>query len=434
MRPVLSRLVASILLSSFVAPFVTSSLAVLLPAVAGDLGLRPQQAQLSLVVLTASTASLALPLGRLADVRGHAAVYRGGLALAAASAAAAGMSAGWVSLLASLAALGAGLAAVFGSNNALLVSSAPRGRSAALIGMNTMSVYVGLLLGPLAGGLLGAWRPLFALAAAMCLASLALAWGAPAVSPGGSLDAAGSALLAAAVAAGVTGVALGSLPLGLLGLALAAVAFWVEAGREEPAFDVGLLRNAAFSTSAAAALLSYTATAALAPTLSIELGMSGYGPRQVGALLAIQAVPMAAAAPLAGRLLAAGRAEPAALAAAGSGLVAAALAAMAVSGVALLPAWLALAGLGFALFVVPNTDLLMGAVEPGRRGTASAVVAEARLVGQSLSNALANLLLSSASPGAVLAALSTISLAAAAISLTRLAGQPPRRSRRPPRW
>ena len=46
-------------------------------------------------------------------------------------------------------------------------------------------------------------------------------------------------------------------------------------------------------------------------------------------------------------------------------------------------------GVGFTFFIVPTTTLILLSVPPARRGTASALVAEARVVGQSLSNAVA---------------------------------------------
>ncbi|MFZ8810523.1 MAG: hypothetical protein ACO2PN_20750 [Pyrobaculum sp.] len=44
---------------------------------------------------------------------------------------------------------------------------------------------------------------------------------------------------------------------------------------------------------------------------------------------------------------------------------------------------------GFAFFIVPNTTLILLSVTPARRGAASALVAETRVVGQSLSNTVA---------------------------------------------
>ncbi len=80
-------------------------------------------------------------------------------------------------------------------------------------------------------------------------------------------------------------------------------------------------------------------------------------------------------------------------------------------------------GVGFAFFVVPNTTLILLSVPPARRGTASALVAETRVVGQSLSNAVAvNVLRSYSSlPSGVsaLLLLSAVAVATAVLSAAR---------------
>ncbi len=109
-------------------------------------------------------------------------------------------------------------------------------------------------------------------------------------------------------------------------------------------------------------------------------------PQDAGMLLGLQALAMAISAPLAGRL--SDETPPSAVSAGGAAFLAASL--FAYSHVALSspsPHLLFLMGVGFAFFIVPNTTLF--SVPPARRGTASALVAEARVVGQSLSNAVA---------------------------------------------
>jgi hypothetical protein len=80
-------------------------------------------------------------------------------------------------------------------------------------------------------------------------------------------------------------------------------------------------------------------------------------------------------------------------------------------------------GVGFAFFTVPNATLILLSVPPARRGTASALVAEARVVGQSLSNAVAvNVLRSCSSlPSGVsaLLLLSAVAVATAVLSTAR---------------
>jgi MFS family permease len=178
-----------------------------------------------------------------------------------------------------------------------------------------------------------------------------------------------------------------------------------------------------FSALLIAAFLNYLSTAALTPALSLlfqeEYGMT---PQDAGMLLGLQALAMAISAPLAGRL--SDKTSPSAVSAGGAALLAASL--FAYSHVALSspsPHLLFLMGVSFAFFIVPNTTLILLSVPPARRGTASALVAEARVVGQSLSNAVAvNVLrsyLSLPSGVSVLLLLSAVAVATAALSTAR---------------
>jgi DHA2 family multidrug resistance protein-like MFS transporter len=80
-------------------------------------------------------------------------------------------------LCGALAVGGVGLAAVFGSNNALLFQAVAPDRRASAVGINSMSVYLGLLTGLFLGGFLAqvSWRVAFLPALALLLASVVLA-------------------------------------------------------------------------------------------------------------------------------------------------------------------------------------------------------------------------------------------------------------------
>jgi DHA2 family multidrug resistance protein-like MFS transporter len=186
--------------------------------------------------------------------------------------------------------------------------------------------------------------------------------------------------------------------------------------------DVGLFWSFVFSALLIAAFLNYLSTAALTPALSL-LFQEEYGmmPQEAGMLLALQALAMAISAPLAGRL--SDKTSPSAVSAGGAALLAASL--FAYSHVALSspsPHLLFLMGVGFAFFIVPNPTLF--SVPPAGRGTASALVAEARVVGQSLSNAVAVNVLKSYSSlpsgvSALLLLLSAVAVATAVLSAAR---------------
>jgi DHA2 family multidrug resistance protein-like MFS transporter len=146
-------------------------------------------------------------------------------------------------------------------------------------------------------------------------------------------------------------------------------------------------------------------------------------PQEVGMLLALLALAMAISAPLAGRL--SDKTSLSAVSARGAAFLAASL--FAYSHVALFspsPHLLFFMGVGFAFFIVPNTTLILLSVPPARRGIASALVVEARVVGQSLSNAMVVNVLKSYSSlrdgvSALLLLLSAVAVAAAVLSAAR---------------
>ncbi len=419
---------ASILASSFVTPFIASALGVALPALASSFGV-PSTATVSLLVaLTLAVAVFVLPFGRLADVAGYGRMFRAGLAVAGAGLASAALSPGLEALYGSLLVAGVGLAAVFGSNNALLFHIVPPERRATAVGLNSASVYLGLLAGPAVGGLLAqfSWRLIFAPAAALVLLSYALV-GRVATTAGrasGGFDVAGSVVLGGSIALVVLGVDAGLWTAAALGAAGLAAAFLLESRREAPVLEVGLFRSVVFSASVAAAFLNYLSTAALSPSLSL-LFQEVYkmAPRDAGFMLSLQALAMALLAPVAGRV--SDRVSPSAVAALGAGVLAAALYLLSAEPSPTAAPWLLLAlGAGFAFFIVPNTTIILSSVPPSRRGMASALVAEARVLGQSLSNAVASYVLRSA-PGvaagvsALTALLAYISVATVFLSLVR---------------
>jgi predicted MFS family arabinose efflux permease len=259
------------------------------------------------------------------------------------------------------------------------------------------------------GGLLTdrlGWRSVFV--ATPPVAVLVLAWllrrvrGEWADARGERFDWLGSAVYALSLVALIGGLSRFPGPAGaalLGGAALGLAAFGaIESRHPHPVFDVQtLLRNRAFAFSNLAALLHYSATFAVGYLLSLYLQVvRGWGAQAAGTLLLVQPAVMAALSPAAGR--ASDRVPPRLVASAGMALTALGLGLLAASvgpatHTATLAAYLALLGLGFALFSSPNTNAVMSAVEPRAYGVASAAVGTARLTGQMLSLGLATTVL-----------------------------------------
>lgn len=384
-----------------------------------------------------------VPMGRLADIRGRRRVFAWGLgvyAVASFLAMIAGVRAfvrlspffGGNLLLCARLVQGIGGAMVFGTGVAILTSVYPAEKKGFALGVNTAMVYLGLSLGPFIGGVLTqrfGWRAVFAVNLPLSLGALGLVvWGLKgewAEARGEGFDLTGALIYAAGILLLLLGFS--RLP-GFSGFLMvicgigALVAFgFLELRRENPVFPLRIfLGNPVFTFSNLAALLNYSATAAVGLLLSLYLQfVRGLSAQAAGLILVSQPVVMALFSPVAGRV--SDRLEPRVLASLGMGISALGLFLFALlterTGRMGVIAGLVLVGFGFALFSAPNTSAVMGAVEPRRYGVASATLGTMRLLGQMLSLGLALMLLGifvgrvRLGPGSALGILHTVRVA-----------------------
>jgi MFS family permease len=178
---------------------------------------------------------------------------------------------------------------------------------------------------------------------------------------------------------------------------LLAFFFW-ERRVKAPIFNFQLFgTNRVFAFSNLAALINYSATAAVGFLLSLYLQyVRGLSVTSTGLVLVSQPVIMAVFSPLAGRL--SDRIEPRLIASLGMAIIALGLFLFALltpaTPLTALTLGLVLIGFGFALFSAPNTSAVMGAVVVRDYGIGSATLATMRLLGQTFSLGLAMVLLS----------------------------------------
>ena len=386
--------------SSFLTPFMASALNIALPSIGRELAAGALALAWVSTSYLLSSAIFLVAFGKLADERGRKRVFICGLLVYGLGSLLSALSPSVPALIACRAVQGAGGAMIFGTGVAILSSVFPPQMRGRVLGLNVAAVYTGLAVGPFLGGLLTqqwGWRSIFLLNAPLAALIAALgAWGLQGEWRAGAasgFDWLGSLLYGAGLACLMYG--LSRLPrqegaalvaLGALGLALFAV--W-EGHAREPVLRLALFRrNPAFAFSNLAALINYSATAAVGFLLSLYLqSVRGMSPQQAGLILLAQPAVQALLSPLAG--WASERAEPRLVASGGMALTALGLALFlrlsASTQSAYIVAVLALLGLGFALFSSPNTNAVMSAVERAFYGVASATLATMRLVGQMLS-------------------------------------------------
>jgi EmrB/QacA subfamily drug resistance transporter len=394
--------------SSFLTPFMSSSVNIALPRIGADLGMDAVSLGWVATAFLLAAAVFLVPFGRLADLRGRRAIFGAGALVYAGASGICGLapSAAW--LIAGRFVQGMGGAMIFGTGMALLTGAYPPGERGLALGINSAAVYLGLSLGPFVGGFMTqhlGWRSLFLAMVILSLAMSSLAALVRADEPaahGETFDAAGAWLYGAALVALMLG--LGRLP-AASGAAVAAagaagIALFVRrcARVHHPVLNVRLfLDNAVFAFSNLAALIHYSATFAVTFLLSLYLQkVKGLGPQAAGLVLVAQPAMMTVFSPLSGRL--SDRLEPRYVASTGMGITALSLAALsrldADTGLPVILAELALLGFGFALFSSPNTNAVMSAVEKRALGVASGTLGTMRLVGQLLSMGLATVVLS----------------------------------------
>jgi EmrB/QacA subfamily drug resistance transporter len=391
-------------LASFLTPFMGSSLNVALPSIA-------QAFTMSAVALSwvptsylLASSALLVPFGRLADIVGRRRVFLIGIVLYTVSSLFCAVASSTEELIAARILQGISAALMFGMSIAILTSAFPPNERGKALGINSAAVYIGLSVGPFAGGLLTeqlGWRsvfwvnvPLGILMIILVLAQLKEEWS---ESRGDQFDMKGSILYCAALTALMYGFSL--LPdvtgAGLVAAGVAGLVLFIrlELRTGSPVLDVRLFReNKAFAFSNLAAFINYSATFAVTFLLSLYLSyVRGLTPQQTGLILVVQPVIMAIFSPLAGKL--SDRIEPRIVASIGMAVIVVGLAFLACLE-ATTPFWgigcaLGLLGFGFGLFSSPNTNAVMSSVEKRIYGVAAGMLATMRMTGQTISLGIA---------------------------------------------
>lgn len=394
---------------SFLTPFMVSSLNVALASIADEFNLGAVVLSWIPTAYLLAAAVFLVPFGRLADIHGRKKVFLYGVVLYTLACFLLPFSRSAAMLISFRVLEGIGSAAMFGTGTAILTSVYPPGERGKALGINIGFVYAGLSLGPPVGGLLThylTWRSIFFVDVIVgVVVIVAILWklkGEWAEAKGETFDITGALTYGLSLTALIAGLSL--LPrLSAIWPILAGIAglgFFVlwENRSKSPVLNMLLFRNSTvFAWSSSAALINYSATAAVGFLLSLYLQyIKGFSPQGAGLMLIAQPALMAVLSPIAGRL--SDRMEPQYIASAGMAFTTAGLISLTFlgqnSGLWLVFLSLVLLGLGFGLFSSPNTNAIMSSVEKKFLGVASGTMSTVRLIGQMLSMAAATMLFS----------------------------------------
>jgi DHA2 family multidrug resistance protein-like MFS transporter len=436
--------VAAIFTALAMASLDTAIANIALPAIAADLHVSPAEVVWVVNVYQIALVATLLPLGALGEIVGHQRIYLGGLLLF--TLASLGCACAWSleSLLVARTLQGLGASGLMSVNTALVRFVYPSRLQGRGFGHNALVVATAFTLGPtIASGILalGPWPWLFAVNLPFGLIALAIGLKTLPSTPRAThaFDFAGAALAAACL--GLFIICIGSAahqtaPAVVATELVAALALgWLLTRRHldhpAPMLPIDLFRRPIFALSAATAVCSFAVQGLAFVSLPFYFeDVLHRSQVETGFFLTPWPLVVAIMAPIGGRL---SDRYPAGILG-GVGMV---LLALGMVLLATLPAepsianivWrMAICGIGFGFFQTPNMKALMSSAPPHRSGSASGIVATARLTGQTIGAALAALCFALAGhDGATLALALGAGFAAlgSVMSFLRLAVGPP---------
>jgi EmrB/QacA subfamily drug resistance transporter len=399
-------ILTSVSLGSLMSTLDGSIVNIALPSIQTDFGIDLTTVEWVVVAYLLVVGSLLLPFGRLGEVLTFKRVYLVGFAIFTLASLSCAASPNELSLIGSrvVQAVGAGMMMAMGP--AIVAHTFPPNERGRALGLNGVSVSIGLSLGPALGGVLtqvATWRAIFLINAPIGL--LAILWAAhilPDEEKGREqrFDVAGAIL---------SGVGLFSLLLALsegqswgwtspaIVLLLAAfVGFGVlfllaERRSIQPMIDLALFKIRPFSAGLASVVVAFAGLFTATFLLPFLLQQArGFSPIEAGLLLTPVPITMAVVAPLSGAL--SDRIGPRLPASIGMAIMVLGLLSLTQLPVNFtLPdlIWrLVLLGIGQGLFMSPNSSAVLGSVPRPRMGTASGTLAQMRVNGQALGIAL----------------------------------------------
>ena len=341
-----------------------------------------------LAYMIASTV-LVLTAGRLSDMFGRKRAYVGGFILFGIASLGAGFATDGTVLILWRIVQGVGGAFLFANAAAVVTDAFPREQLGLAMGTNTMVAAVGLVIGPVLGGVLVdiSWHWVFwfnvpftaigSIWAALILRELVRPDEVRGLDPLGTLTfvVGLTGLVYGVSRGGISGwdnaLTIGGLAIGVVLLPLFVL---IEGSQRAPMLDLTIFHNRMFSAATAAAFINGLSRFALLFVFVFYFqGVKGDDPITAGIKLAPMAIGMLIASPLAG--IWADRHGSRALAASGmvvGGLALAGMTTLTVDSPGWQSSmWLFIVGVGSGMFNSPNTAAMMGTVPPQRRGIAA---------------------------------------------------------------
>jgi MFS transporter, DHA2 family, multidrug resistance protein len=399
--------VAAIFTALAMASLDTAIANIALPAISSDLHVSPAEVIWVVNVYQIALVATLLPLGALGEIVGHQKIYLGGLILFTIASLGCALAWSLPSLLVARTLQGLGASGLMSVNTALVRFVYPRRMHGRGFGHNALVVATAFTLGPtIASGILslGSWPWLFAVNLPFGLAAILIGLKTLPSLPRAthSFDFLGAFLAAVCLGLFITGIgsaAHGVQPV-LVGIALICavliglVLMRRHADHPAPMLPIDLFRRALFALSALTAVCSFAVQGLAFVSLPFYFeDVLHRSQVETGFFMTPWSLVVALLAPLGGRLsdrFSAGLLGGIGLLILGVGMTL----------LATLPdtpsianiVWrMMVCGAGFGFFQTPNMKAIMSSAPAHRSGSASGIVATARLIGQTTGAALAAL-------------------------------------------
>jgi DHA2 family multidrug resistance protein-like MFS transporter len=378
-----------------------------LPAIATDLHVGPADVIWVVNVYQIALVATLLPLAALGEIVGHRRIYLGGLMLFTLASLACAEAWSLPSLLIARVLQGLGASGIMSVNTALVRFVFPGRLQGRGFGYNAMVVATAFTLGPTIASLIlavGPWGWLFGVNIPFGLVAILIGLKTLPRTPRAThaFDFPGALLAAGCLGLFILGIgsAAHHAPPGLVLVELAAAALlgWVlirrQADHPAPMLPIDLFRRPLFALSTATSICSFAVQGLAFVSLPFYFeDILGRSQVETGFFMTPWPLVVAIMAPIAGRL--SDRYPVGILGGLGLALLGVGMALLAMlppnPGVIDIVWRMAICGFGFGFFQAPNIKALMSSAPAGRSGSASGIVATARLTGQTTGAALAAL-------------------------------------------
>jgi len=413
-------------IGALMGPLDSTIVSVSLPQISSSLGMDYASIIWIPTAYLVTLAVLILSVGRLSDMRGRKPIFISGFAIFVVGSFLCSIAQNGSELIAFRIVQGVG-AAFFGATSTAIVTDVfPRNERGKALGINAMSVYFGLTIGPPLGGFLTqafGWPSIFyinipigAIVIVLAITKLRESVSMPKKE---RFDLAGLFTFSSALVLLLVGLTLGDfvgwtsasiLLMFASALVLFASFLIVEKRRGcQAMLDVGLiLKNRLFAAANISALLNYTAFFGISFMISFYLQIVlSFSAFQVGLVLLVMPITMALLSPISGWL--SDRIGSRALSSGGMVIIGLGLLLMSAltttSDTVHVEIGLFVMGVGMGVFASPNTSAVMGSVQKSQLGVASGTLATMRVVGQASSLALMGAIVATVAGTSVLGAL-----------------------------